>query len=88
VQTHESPQQVIRDVFGAYGDQAVSVSYCETGGTFSTTATNGQYVGLFQMGSAERSTYGGGTTVREQAEAAYRYFVASGRDWSPWECQP
>jgi hypothetical protein len=79
-------QTVICQVFGAYCSQALAVARCESG--FSTSAVNGQYLGLFQMGSSERSTYGNGYTAYEQSEAAYRYFVASGRDWSPWACKP
>lgn len=46
------------------------------------------------MGSSERATYAGGPPVSgygdalEQTWAAWRYFAASGRDWSPWECKP
>ena len=80
------PRAVIRIVFGQYAGQALSVASCESG--FRTTAVHGQYLGLFQMGSHERATYGHGSTALEQARAAWRYFVASGRDWSPWECKP
>lgn len=83
-----SPQQAIRFVFGRYADQAIRVSSCETGGTFSVYAQNGQYLGLFQMGEYARSTYGHSWTPLGQAKAAYRYFVDSGRDWSPWSCKP
>lgn len=82
------PVAAIRYVFGPYGDQAVRVSSCETGGTFHVGAQNGQYLGLFQMGEFARSTYGHSGTPIGQARAAYRYFVASGRDWSPWSCKP
>jgi hypothetical protein len=82
------PILAIRLVFGRYADQAISVSSCETGGTFDTDAANGQYRGLFQMGSYARSAYGHGQSALEQAQAAFRYFVASGKDWSPWSCQP
>lgn len=75
-------------VFGYYSDQAMRVVRCETGGTYSVYAHNGQYLGLFQMGSNERATYGHGYTALAQAKAAYRYFVDSGRDWSPWSCKP
>lgn len=68
--------------------EAINVSYCETGGTFSVWAENGQYLGMFQMGSSERAQYGHGNTPWAQAQAAHRYYVASGRDWSPWECKP
>ena len=82
------PQKAICHVFGVYCTEALAVSGCETGYTFDTKAENGQYLGLFQMGSSERATYGHGRSAIEQAVAAFRYFVASGRDWSPWSCQP
>lgn len=75
-------------VFGPYCSQAISVAACETGGTFSTSAQNGQYLGLFQMGASERATYGHASDAYGQARAAFRYFVASGSDWSPWSCKP
>jgi hypothetical protein len=84
--SHCGPQSVIRLVFGTYGGQALAVAWCES--RWSTTAANGQYLGLFQMGSSERARYGHGPTAVEQARAAYRYFIASGRDWSPWSCKP
>jgi hypothetical protein len=81
-----TPVDAIRLVFGPYADQAVRVASCESG--WNTQATNGQYYGLFQMGTAERAVYGDGNSALEQAKAAYRYFVASGSDWSPWTCKP
>lgn len=51
-------------------------------------ARNGQYHGCFQMGTSERATYGDGTGFWNQAKAAYKYFVDSGKDWSPWSCKP
>ena len=59
---------------------------CESG--YRTTAQNGQYLGLFQMGTTARTLFGHGTSALTQARAAYRYFVRSGRDWSPWSCKP
>lgn len=87
------PRRAIRYVFGCSMDprsycSAVTVSKCETGGTFWVGSHNGQYLGIFQMGSSERATYGHGRTALRQARAALRYFVASGRDWSPWDCRP
>jgi hypothetical protein len=81
-----TPREVICDVFGSYCQQAIAVAWCES--RLTTTAQNGQYLGLFQMGSHERSTFGHGGSARQQAKAAYRYFVLSGRDWSPWSCKP
>jgi hypothetical protein len=40
------------------------------------------------MGSSERQLFGHGVSALAQARAAYRYFVRSGRDWSPWSCKP
>jgi hypothetical protein len=79
------PRLVIRSVFGRYAEQALAVAWCES--RLLTTAHNGQYLGLFQMGSNERRLFGHGDTAHAQALAAHRYFVASGRDWSPWGCR-
>ena len=81
-----SPQSAICQVFGSYCSQALAVARCESG--FSIYATNGQYLGLFQMGSYARSRYGHSYTAHGQARSAYAYFVDSGRDWSPWQCRP
>jgi len=81
------PKAAICTVFGRrYCGQALAVSWCES--RHSTRAQNGQYLGLFQMGSSERRLFGHGPTARKQAAAAHRYFVVSGRDWSPWSCKP
>jgi hypothetical protein len=81
-----TPQAVICRVFGPYCKEALTVASCESG--LQTVAQNGEYVGLFQMGSSERRLFGHGPSVEEQVRAAYRYFVATGRDWSPWSCKP
>jgi hypothetical protein len=81
-----SPVTAIRTVFGPYWREALAISRCESG--LSTSAQNGQYLGLFQMGSSERRLYGHGPTAYEQAQAAHRYFVASGHGWGPWSCKP
>ena len=86
-EAHAPPKEAICDTFGRrYCRQALAVSWCES--KHSTTAQNGQYLGLFQMGSFERRLFGHGATARQQAIAAHRYFVVSGRDWSPWSCKP
>jgi hypothetical protein len=82
----ETPQQAICRVFGPYCGEALRVAQCESG--FQTDAQNGQYLGLFQMGYEERRLFGHGPTAEAQARAAFRYFVASGRNWSPWSCKP
>jgi len=74
-------------VFGPYCKQALAVAWCES--KWYVWAGNGQYLGLFQMGSYARSRYGHHTTnAWKQARYAYRYFVDSGKDWSPWSCKP
>lgn len=87
------PEAIVRYVFGPYADEALRVSRdCEARAAWAhgdpTKAANGQYLGPFQMGSHERDVYGDGRTMLEMTQAAYRYFVASGRDWSPWSCKP
>lgn len=82
----ETTQHVICRIFGSHCQEALQVSECESG--FHTDAQNGQYLGLFQMGTSERRIFGHGPSAEEQAKAAHRYFVASGRDWSPWSCKP
>jgi hypothetical protein len=79
------PRVAICGVFGKYCRQALSVARCES--HLSTRAQNGQYRGLFQMGSSERRLFGHGDSAHQQALAAHRYFVRSGRDWSPWSCR-
>ena len=81
-----SPVRAICYVFGDHCGEALRVARCESG--YRTTAQNGQYLGLFQMGTSERSLFGHGPSALAQARAAYRYFVRSGRDWSPWSCKP
>ena len=81
-----SPDKAICHVFGPYCGQALQVARCESG--HQTTAQNGQYLGLFQLGANERQLFGHGESALDQARAAYRYFVASGRDWSQWSCKP
>ena len=80
------PENVICRVFGRYCNEALAVSRCESG--LSTTAENGQYLGLFQMGSNARRLFGHGPTALAQAKAAHKYFVASGHGWGPWSCKP
>jgi len=80
------PRPSVCSVWGVYCAQALAVARCESG--VNPAAVNGQYLGAWQMGAAERARYGHGPDLVSQARAAWRYFVASGRDWSPWECKP
>jgi len=81
-----TPAAAICRVFGNDCREALAVSRCESG--LQTTAQNGQYLGLFQMGTTARRLYGHGASALEQAQAAHRYFLDSGRDWGPWSCKP
>jgi Lysozyme like domain len=78
------PRAAICAVFAHDCQEAVAIAWCES--HLSPSARNGQYLGLFQMGSYERQLFGHGDTAHAQAVAAHRYFVRSGRDWSPWSC--
>jgi hypothetical protein len=79
-------KSIICKVFGPYCQEALRVSWCES--KWYVWAQNGQYLGLFQMGSSERAKYGHGSGAWKQTRAAFRYFVDSGKDWSPWSCKP
>lgn len=79
-------KSIICKVFGPYCQEALRVSWCES--RWYIWAQNGQYLGLFQMGTYARSKYGHGSGAWKQTRAAFRYFVDSGKDWSPWSCQP
>ena len=79
------PRKAICEVFADDCRAAIAVAWCES--HLQTTAQNGQYLGLFQMGSYERQLFGHGPTAHEQAIAAHRYYIRSGRDWSPWSCR-
>ncbi len=79
-----SVPSIICSVFGAACQEAIAVARCESG--FSIHAVNGQYLGIFQMGSSERARFAtiGYATAYEQVVAAHNYFVVSG--WGPWAC--
>lgn len=71
-----------------HGYNAMRVARCEASARYWShrpqDASNGQYQGMFQMGSWERRTFGHGPDVWAQAQAAHRYWRLSG--WHPWEC--
>jgi hypothetical protein len=84
---NRTPRKAICHVFGnRYCREALRVARCES--NYHTSAQNGQYLGLFQMGSSERRLFGHGRTALEQSRAAHRYFMRTGKDWSPWSCKP
>jgi hypothetical protein len=77
-----SVRRAVYAVWGFEAPAAMRVAACETGRTWNVWATNGQYWGVFQMGSHERATYGFAWNVWEQARGAHRYWSRAG--WSPW----
>jgi hypothetical protein len=80
------------------GNEAISVAKCEAAQFWTwgiphlARGPRDEYgnrrLSMFQMGTRERRLYGHGPDPWSQAFAAHRYYVASGRDWSPWECKP
>lgn len=86
VATSSQVRAAICSTFGRYCSQALRVAWCESRDNI--YAQNGQYLGLFQMGSYARARYGHSWNAWGQAHAAYRYFRASGYRWTAWECQP
>jgi hypothetical protein len=79
---------------GTRGDTAIRVAKCESGYWSNCCAYGGgtkahydypsQYKGLFQMGDAERATYGFNWCAGKQAEAADQ--MQKDRGWGPWSC--
>ncbi len=87
-----SYQDMIHQVFGQYGDQAVRVAMCES--SMNPNAYNGILgaAGLFQIipstfastSYAGQSVYNPVTNIR----AAYEIFARDGYSWSEWACKP
>lgn len=83
---------MIRQVFGPYGDGAVRVAMCES--SMNPNAYNGVLgaAGLFQIiPSTFASTSYAGQSVYDPVvniKAAYEIFVRDGYSWREWACQP
>lgn len=87
-----SYQDMIYQVFGQYGGQAVHVAMCES--SMNPNAYNGILgaAGLFQIipgtfastSYAGQSVYNPATNIR----AAYEIFARDGYSWSEWACKP
>jgi hypothetical protein len=75
-------EDVIREIFGVHGDKAVEVAQCES--ELAASAKNGNALGLFQLGVAERTEYGHGEDALTQIKAAYELFLTRG--WQPRMC--
>lgn len=80
------------------GNEAISVAECEAAQYWDAGIPHKavgpkdelgyRRLSMFQMGTRERRRYGHGPDPWSQARAAFRYYVESGRDWSPWSCKP
>jgi hypothetical protein len=88
---------IIYQVFGAYGDQALHVAECESG--LNPNATNvisiggSHAAGLFQIlyPSTWYTTSQAGSSPYDAAantRAAHDIFVRDGYSWREWTCQP
>nr|BBH93446.1 hypothetical protein KTA_16450 [Thermogemmatispora argillosa] len=84
--------QMIYQVFGSYGAQALSVAQCESGlNPYATNSSSGA-AGLFQFlpstwattSQAAYSPYNAAANIR----AAYEVFARDGFSWREWSCQP
>jgi hypothetical protein len=93
-----TPCGIIHAVFRSEGraveDQACRVAGCEstgdaTGHHHDRWATNGQYLGLFQLGAWARSRFLRGPWFGSwaNARAAHRLYIWNGRSWyGQWSC--
>jgi LysM repeat protein len=94
--TREQVQQMIRQVFGSYADQALRVAYCESG--YNPRAYNpivvlgGHARGVFQIidvtwastSQHDKSPYDAWANIN----AANEIFSRDGHRWYEWVCQP
>ena len=87
--------RTIRCVFGRYGAAAVRVARCESGLRTTALGPRDEYgnrrIGLFQLGTYERSVAGKYTrwsSALVQSRSAFNYFAMTGYDFGAWECKP
>lgn len=89
---HGSYADMIREVFGSYGDGAVHVAMCES--SMNPNAYNGVLgaAGLFQIipGTFASTSYRGQSVYDPvvNIKAAHEIFVRDGYSWREWACQP
>lgn len=87
-----SYEDMIHQVFGQYGGQAVRVAMCES--SMNPNAYNGILgaAGLFQIipGTFASTSYAGGSVYdpATNIRAAYEIFARDGYSWREWACQP
>jgi len=86
-----SYSDMIHQVFGQYGDQAVHIASCES--SMNPNAYNGVLgaSGLFQIipGTWASTSEAGQSAYNPYANihAAYEIFARDGYRWSEWQCQ-
>lgn len=89
---HGSYQDMIRQVFGRYGNGAVHVAMCES--SMNPRAYNGILgaAGLFQIipGTFAGTSYRGQSVYNPvvNIKAAHEIFVRDGYSWREWACKP
>ena len=89
---HGSYADMIREVFGSYGDGAVHVAMCESG--LNPNAYNGVLgaAGIFQIipGTFASTSYRDQSVYNPIAniKAAHEIFVRDGYSWREWTCKP
>ena len=89
--TRPAPHRVVPSItavakrYGLSAAGMIRVAHCES--RLQRTATNGQYLGLFQLGSVARKLYlrGDWRDAYANAEAAAR-LVRHAHGWRPWTC--
>ncbi len=87
-----SYEDMIYQVFGQYGSQAVRVAMCES--SLNPNAYNGILgaAGLFQIipSTFASTSYAGGSVYdpATNIRAAYEIFARDGYSWSEWACKP
>ena len=91
--THADSERAIREVFAPYGplltQQAMNIARCESG--LNAYAVNGQYRGLFQLGSNYDHTirfYGGDVWNPWTSSKVARDSRIQRGNWSAFECRP
>lgn len=83
-------EQAIEVHFSHYGpevvEEAKAVARCESG--LDPTATNGQYLGLFQMGGYHYWRFEGNAWDDPFVNARAAGGLYAERGWQPWSCKP
>lgn len=83
-------EHAIQMHFSPYGDhvvrEALNVAWCES--THNPNLTNGQYLGLFQMGKYHYWRFEGNPWNDPYVNARAAGGLYAEQGWRPWECKP